>query len=114
MARIQLAYPKIPGSKNYPSGRCIAFEKYDGTNLHWVWEFELGWYRFGTRRDRFDLDERDIVDFNAAHPGLEEATTLFQDTFANQRLREKATASLPRRLGKLLGMINNRIMLAQP
>ena len=55
MARIKLAYPKIPGSKNSPFKRCIAFEKYDGTNLHWVWEYELGWYGFGTRRDRFDL-----------------------------------------------------------
>ncbi|MEH2159738.1 MAG: hypothetical protein V7K38_01535 [Nostoc sp.] len=82
MPRIQLAYPKIPGSKNYPSSRCIAFDKYDGTNLHWVWEVELGWYGFGTRRDRFDLDERGIAEFNAAHPGLEEASNLFQKLFA--------------------------------
>ncbi|MDZ8138299.1 MAG: RNA ligase family protein [Nostoc sp. DedQUE04] len=82
MPRIQLAYPKILGSKNYPSSCCIAFDKYDGTNLHWVWEVELGWYGFGTRRDRFDLDERGIAEFNAAHPGLEEASNLFQKLFA--------------------------------
>jgi hypothetical protein len=49
--------------------QCIAFEKYDGTNLHWVWEIELGWYAFGTRRRRFDLDEMGMAEFNAAHPG---------------------------------------------
>jgi hypothetical protein len=82
MSRVKLAYPKIPGSKNYPGEKCIAFEKYDGTNLHWVWESELGWYAFGTRRDRFDLDEKGIADFNAAHPGLEEASEIFISDFA--------------------------------
>ena len=61
---------------------CIAFEKYDGTNLHWVWEKELGWYAFGTRRDRFDLDDRGIAEFNAAHPALEEAPQIFVRDFA--------------------------------
>jgi hypothetical protein len=82
MSRVKLAYPKIPDSKNSPLEKCIAFEKYDGTNLHWVWESELGWYAFGTRRDRFDLDERGIADFNAAHPGLETAAELFIRDFA--------------------------------
>jgi RNA ligase len=82
MSRIKLTYPKIPGSKNYPGEKCIAFEKYDGTNLHWVWESELGWYAFGTRRDRFDLDEKGIADFNAAHPGLESASEIFISDFA--------------------------------
>ena len=82
MARIKLAFPKIPGSKNSPFKQCIAFEKYDGTNLHWVWEHELGWYGFGTRRDRFDLDEMGIEAFNEAHPGLEEAPDLFRRDFA--------------------------------
>ncbi|WP_026098440.1 RNA ligase family protein [Kamptonema formosum] len=82
MARVPLAYPKIPDSKNCPQRKCIAFEKYDGTNLHWVWEAELGWYAFGTRRDRFDLDDRGIADFNAAHPGLEAAPAIFRRDFA--------------------------------
>ncbi len=82
MSRVKLAYPKIPDSKNSPLAKCIAFEKYDGTNLHWVWESELGWYAFGTRRNRFDLDERGIADFNAAHPGLEEAPAIFMTEFA--------------------------------
>lgn len=83
MSRIKLAYPKIPDSKNCPLKRCIAFEKYDGTNLHWVWEVELGWYAFGTRRDRFDLDTLGIQEFNKAHPGLEEAPGIFLKDFAN-------------------------------
>ncbi|MFM7426635.1 MAG: hypothetical protein ACKO7W_16845 [Elainella sp.] len=79
MARVKLAYPKIPGSQDSPLEKCIAFEKYDGTNLHWIWEPELGWYAFGTRRDRFDLDERGIAEFDAAHPGLREAAAIFVD-----------------------------------
>lgn len=77
MSRIPLAYPKIPGSQDARLTQCIAFEKYDGTNLHWVWERELGWYAFGTRRDRFDFDERGIAEFRAAHPGLEPAPDVF-------------------------------------
>ncbi len=83
MTKIQLAYPKIPDSKNSPNEQCIAFEKYDGTNLHWVWKFELGWYAFGTRRSRFDFDEMGIAAFNAAHPGLEEAPEIFTRDFAS-------------------------------
>ncbi|MEG4428392.1 hypothetical protein QUA98_30225, partial [Microcoleus sp. D3_18cC1] len=83
MTRVQLAYPKIPDSKNCPHEQCIAFEKYDGTNLHWVWEVELGWYAFGTRRSRFDLDEMGIAEFNAAHPGLEAAPEIFERDFAS-------------------------------
>lgn len=83
MSRVKLVYPKIPDSRNCPLTRCIAFEKYDGTNLHWVWEVELGWYAFGTRRDRFDLDDMGIAEFNAAHPGLEEAPEIFQKYSAN-------------------------------
>jgi RNA ligase len=83
MTRIQLAYPKIPDSKNCPNKQCIAFEKYDGTNLHWVWEVELGWYAFGTRRSRFELDDMGIAEFNGAHPGLEEAPEIFRRDFAS-------------------------------
>lgn len=82
MARIPLAYPKIPDSRNSPSIKCVAFEKYDGTNLHWVWERELGWYAFGLRRNRYDLDEIGIAQFNQEHPGLEEAPLIFARDFA--------------------------------
>src|SRR4051812_33479077 len=39
-----LHYPKIPGSRDCPGGRCLAFEKYDGTNLHWDWDRDIGWH----------------------------------------------------------------------
>lgn len=84
MGKIALAYPKIPGSHNAPLSRCVAFEKYDGTNLHWVWDCELGWYAFGTRRDRFDLDESGIEDFCKRHPMLGEAADLFLRTLAEE------------------------------
>ena len=82
MARTKLVYPKIHGSSSAPFERCIAFDKYDGTNLHWVWECELGWYGFGTRRDRFDLDDVGIEEFNSAHPGLEDAASIFLEVLA--------------------------------
>lgn len=84
MARVKLAYPKIAGSAAAPSGRCIAFEKYDGTNLHWVWDRELGWYSFGMRRNRFDLDPPGIADFHANHAGFQDAPDLFFSTLATQ------------------------------
>ena len=83
MARMNLVYPKMPGSGEAPLGNCYAFEKYDGTNIHWVWDATLGWYAFGTRRDRFDLDEKGIAEFNAAHPGLEECARIFLDSLAD-------------------------------
>ena len=82
MARVSLAYPKIPGSAAAPLERCVAFEKYDGTNLHWVWERELGWYAFGMRRNRYDLDETGIAEFNANHPGLPDAVEIFRRDLA--------------------------------
>ena len=82
MARVPLAYPKIPGSSAAPLEPCIAFEKYDGTNLHWVWDRELGWYGFGMRRNRYDLDDDGIAAFDLNHPGLPDAVSLFRQDFA--------------------------------
>jgi hypothetical protein len=81
--KIKLAYPKIPDTLDCPLKQCIAFEKLDGTNLHWLWSKDKGWHAFGTRRDRFNLDEQGIVSFNQAHPGLEEAVSLFNKSYAH-------------------------------
>lgn len=81
MARTALTYPKIPGSDQAPLANCVAFEKYDGTNLHWMWDPDLGWHAFGTRRDRFDLDQAGVADFSIAHPELAEAPGLFLDAW---------------------------------
>ena len=84
MVRTELVYPKMPGSGAAPLERCIAFNKYDGTNLHWVWDSEIGWHAFGTRRNRFDLDAAGVAEFNAAHPGLEQAAPVFLESWAEE------------------------------
>ena len=78
-----LHYPKIPGSRDAPTGRCVAFEKYDGTNLHWDWDRDFGWHAFGTRRDEFNLTPDGTAAFAAAHPGLEDAPAAFLGTLAD-------------------------------
>lgn len=78
-----LYYPKIPCSRGCPGGRCVAFEKYDGTNLHWSWDRDFGWHGFGTRRDEFDLSFRGVDSFVQAHPGLGECVDVFRATLAD-------------------------------
>lgn len=46
-------YPSIEGSK-YPNSKCIAFKKYDGSNLRWEWRRKRGFFKFGTRTRLFD------------------------------------------------------------
>jgi len=50
-----LQYPSIPGSSKAPLNKhCIAFIKYDGSNLRWEWSPKKGWNKFGTRTQLFD------------------------------------------------------------
>lgn len=77
-----LHYPKIPGSSAAPQGRCVAFEKLDGTNLHWGWDRDFGWHAFGTRRDESNLTPDGVAAFAATHPGLEDAAPTFLETLA--------------------------------
>jgi len=79
-----LHYPKIPGSRGCPSDRCIAFEKYDGTNLHWDWDRDFGWHAFGTRRDQFNMLPDTIDRFVCVHEHLREAPELFLGTLARE------------------------------
>jgi len=88
-----LHYPKIPSSRKCPQSRCIAFEKYDGTNLHWDWDRDFGWHSFGTRRDEFNLTEAGVMEFERAHANLAGCAALFEDTLAEsitQVFRESA------------------------
>jgi hypothetical protein len=78
-----LHYPKIPDSRNTPNGRCIAFEKYDGTNLHWDWDRDFGWHAFGTRRDSFNLTAEGIEQFGRKHAHLRACVELFYATLAD-------------------------------
>jgi hypothetical protein len=69
--KIDLAYPKIPDALNCPLKQCVAFEKLDGTNVHFVWWRDHCFVGYGTRRDRFDLTSPDgIRQFEKAHPEL--------------------------------------------
>lgn len=77
-----LHYPKMPGSRNCPNGKCWAFEKYDGTNLHWEWERDFGWHSFGARRDEFNLNASGIENFALAHLNLRGCAELFLENLA--------------------------------
>jgi hypothetical protein len=82
--RIMLHYPKIPGSRRCPDGRCVVFEKYDGTNLHWGWDREFGWHSFGTRRDEFTLTKMGVELFAQTHAHLSECVETFQTRLADE------------------------------
>jgi hypothetical protein len=79
-----LHYPKIPGSQNCPDGSCIAFEKYDGSNLHWDWDRDFGWHSFGTRRDEFNLTDDGIAQFKKRHAHLAGSVDVFYSTLAEK------------------------------
>lgn len=78
-----LHYPKIPSSRNCPGSRCLAFEKYDGTNLHWDWDRECGWHSFGTRRDSFVFSLGRIEQFAEMHAHLRESVEVFRGQLAD-------------------------------
>jgi hypothetical protein len=67
------AYPTIPGPSKSPQGPCIAFYKYDGSNLRFEWTKKRGWWKFGTRKRLFDAND----------PEYGGAIQLFQDTYAD-------------------------------
>jgi hypothetical protein len=71
-------YPTIVGSAKAPIGSpCIAFYKYDGSNLRWEWAPKRGWYKYGTRHQLFD----------ASHPTFGSAIQIFQDTMGKEIAR---------------------------
>lgn len=50
-------YPSIGGSNKAPHQECIAFYKYDGSNLRFEWTKKQGWHKFGTRTRLFDASD---------------------------------------------------------
>lgn len=66
-------YPPIVGPPQAPRKPCIAFKKYDGSNLRFEWNPKRGWHKFGTRKRLFD--HTDEV-FGPAIP-------MFMDTLAD-------------------------------
>ena len=85
-----LQYPEIPGPAKVPLGRsCIAFSKYDGSNLRFEWTPKRGWYKFGTRTQ--------LV--NASHPVFGPAVPMFVDLFGAEvvrRVRDEYRGMEPR------------------
>jgi hypothetical protein len=76
--KIKLVYPKIPNTLHCPLRQCIAFEKIDGTNIHWVWCPQNGFHSFGTRRDRYTYNDVGLAEFHQYHFGLDGLEKAFQ------------------------------------
>lgn len=62
-----ITYPEIQGPNKAPQGHCIAFKKYDGTNIRVEWSRKRSWYKFGTKKM--------LIDFT--HPIFGEAVNVF-------------------------------------
>src|SRR5271154_7039190 len=67
-----LSYPSIEGSSKAPLGKpCIAFYKYDGSNLRFEWQRKgRQWMKYGTRTQLF----------NATTPTFGPAISVFHGT----------------------------------
>jgi hypothetical protein len=76
-------YPKMPGPGGAKLGRCVAFEKLDGTNLFWEWHREFGWTDFGTRSAGYRLDPTGTAEFAVKHPGIDSAVSDFTNRFCH-------------------------------
>jgi len=67
-------FPSIDGSAKAPIGKpCIAFYKYDGSNLRFEWSPKQGWHKFGTRTQLFGPD----------HPVFGKAIAMFTETMGS-------------------------------
>lgn len=78
-----LQYPSINGVTKTPIGEpCLAFYKYDGSNLRFEWDKKNGWSKFGSRTQMID-DKTPILG-----QGIE----MFQDLLAGEiikRMKER-------------------------
>lgn len=75
IGQYMLQYPSINGVNKTPLGEpCVAFYKYDGSNLRFEWDKKKGWNKFGSRTQMID----------SKTPILGEGIELFQDTMAHE------------------------------
>lgn len=65
-------YPSISNVTGYIGNPCIAFYKYDGSNLRFEWSKKSGWHKFGTRTRLFDKND----------PEFGCAIDIFNETYA--------------------------------
>jgi hypothetical protein len=71
-------FPSIDGSAKAPLGKpCIAFYKYDGSNLRWEWSPKQGWHKYGTKHQLFDESD----------PLYAKAIPIFKDTLGDEIVR---------------------------
>ena len=47
-------YWSIPNSSRAPRDKCVAFYKYDGSNIRCEWQKKKGWCKFGSRHQLID------------------------------------------------------------
>lgn len=66
-------YREIPGPRRSPIAPCIAFYKYDGSNIRAEWTPKNGWSKFGSRRV--------LIDGNSEHLG--KAVRLFKEKYGD-------------------------------
>jgi hypothetical protein len=78
-------YPSIPSSSEVEREACLAFYKYDGSNLRFEWSKKRGWHKFGTRNRLFD--ETDEV-FGCAIKIFNETVAPFIDPILRKEYRE--------------------------
>ncbi len=64
-------YPEIQGPRKAPREHCIAFYKYDGSNIRVEWTKKRGWFKFGSRKQLID----------DTHPFLGDAPGIFLETY---------------------------------
>jgi len=85
-----LQYPSIDGASKAPLGKpCVAFYKYDGSNLRWEWSPKKGWNKYGTRRQMFD----------ESAPVFKDAIPLFMDQLGDEIVcRTKQITKNPERI----------------
>lgn len=76
-----LTYPKIPDTTGCMLKKCWAFEKYDGTNMHWDFK-GAKFVSFGTRRDSFSFDEDGFKEFADCHPEIADAPRVFDESLS--------------------------------
>lgn len=53
-------YPSILNATGFLGRPCIAFYKYDGSNLRFEYSRKSGWHKFGTRSRLFDKNDPDF------------------------------------------------------
>jgi hypothetical protein len=69
-------YPEIIGPNKAPREHCIAFNKYDGSNIRAEWSRKTGWSKFGSREV--------LIDSSSA---LGDAIPLLLDTYGESLVK---------------------------